>query len=110
MYYANAELLSEQVLELAKGAQPPLSWFCIDAAAVDDVDFSAAESLHSICGLLKQQGIRLVFAVVSDDVRTELDRSGLTELIGENAYYATVGDVVNAYREKTESVAMGPGR
>ena len=100
MYYANAELLSEQILELAKGAQPPPSWFCIDAAAVDDVDFSAAETLRSICGLLKKQGIRPVFAVVSDDVRTELDRSGITKLIGEDAYYATVGDVVNAYREK----------
>ncbi len=101
MYYANAELLSEQVLELAKGAQPPLACFCIDAAAVDDVDFSAAETLHSVYGLLQEQGIRLVFAVVSDEVRTELDRSGLTKRIGEDAYYATVGDVVNAYREKT---------
>ncbi len=98
MYYANAELLSQQVLGLAKGAQPPLRWFCIDAAAVDDVDFSAAETLCAISGLLQEQGIRLVLAVVSDEVRAELDRSGLTGLIGENAYFAAVGDVLNAYR------------
>lgn len=101
MYYANAELLLEQVLELAKDAQPRLSWFCIDASAVDDVDYSAAQTLHSVCGLLKEQGVRLVFAVVSDDIRAELDRSGITRLTGENAYYATVSDVVNAYREKS---------
>jgi SulP family sulfate permease len=35
MYYANAELLSQEVLELVDTAQPPLSWFCIDANAVD---------------------------------------------------------------------------
>ena len=100
MYYANAKLLAEQVLELARDSQPPLSWFCIDAAAVDDVDFTAAETLLSICGLLKEQGIRLVFANVSNDVRTELDRSGLTERVCEEAYYATVDDVLNAFREK----------
>jgi hypothetical protein len=36
---------------------------------------------------------------VSSDVRTELDRSGLTERVCEEAYYATVDDVLNAYRE-----------
>ncbi len=50
--------------------------------------------------LSEGQGIRPVFAAVSDDVRAELDRSGITELVGENAYYATVDEVVTAYRQK----------
>jgi len=100
MYYANDELLQQQVLELVDHAQPPLAWFCIDAAAVDDVDFSAAETLLSICGLLQQRGVHLVFAEVSDNVRNELDRSGITGLVGENACYPAVADVVNAYREQ----------
>ena len=100
MYYANAELFAEQVLELAKGSQPPPFWLCIDAAAVDDVDFTAAETLRTIYGLLNEQGIRLVFANVSDDIRTELDHSGITRLTGEDAYYASVGDAVNAFRER----------
>jgi MFS superfamily sulfate permease-like transporter len=61
MYYANAQSFSEDVLELVKGAEPPLSWFCIDADAIDDVDFSAAETLRTTYGVLKEQGIRLVF-------------------------------------------------
>ena len=100
MYYANDELLQQQVLELVDHAQPPLAWFCIDAAAVDDVDFSAAQTLLSICGLLQQRGVRLVFAEVTDNVKNELDRSGITGPIGENACYAAVADVVNAYREQ----------
>src|SRR5208282_700909 len=31
MYYANTDLFSEEVLSLVNGAQPPLSWFCLDA-------------------------------------------------------------------------------
>ena len=46
MYYANAEHFSQEVLELVNSAQPPLSWFCIDATAMDDVDFSAAATLR----------------------------------------------------------------
>ena len=37
MYYANAELLSEEVTRLVTEANPPLVWFCIDAAAVGRV-------------------------------------------------------------------------
>ena len=98
MYYANTDLLKRQVLELVADVRPPLHWLCIDAAAVDDVDFSAAEALCALSGILRERGIRLVFAVVADPVRSELDRSGLTELIGADAYYGSVGDVLNTYR------------
>jgi sulfate permease, SulP family len=107
MYYANSQLLSEQVLQLVNGAPIPPRWFCIDAGAVDDLDYTAAETLRSIVTILRQRGIRTVFAIVSDDVRNEMDRSGLTNLLGADAFYATVGDVVNAYREKQPSIA-GP--
>jgi len=109
MYYANAELLAQQVLGLAGGARPPLAWLCIDAAAVDDVDFTAAETLIALSGLLQERGIRLVFAVVSDDVKTELDRSGVTRRVGSDAYYATVADVLNAYRGRDSGQAAAPG-
>lgn len=100
IYYANAELLSQQVLALAEEAQPPLSWFCLDASAVDDVDFSAAQALLSVLNLLQAHGIRTVFAEVSDQVRDELDRSGITGLIGQESYYATLDEVITAYRHR----------
>jgi MFS superfamily sulfate permease-like transporter len=101
MYYANAQAFSDEVLELVKDAQPPLSWFCLDAAAIDDVDFSAAATLRSTYGILKEQGIRLVFAAVGDDVKAELGRFGITDLVGKDAFYATGDDLLNAFREKT---------
>ncbi len=99
MYYANAQELSEQVTELVKDAQPPVRWFCIDAAAIDDIDFSAAQTLRSICGLLKEKEIRLVFAMVSDEVKAELDRYGLSDLVGEDAFFASSDELLNAFRQ-----------
>jgi SulP family sulfate permease len=98
MYYANAEHLSQEVLELVESAQPPLSWFCIDMTAVDDVDFSAAATLREIYTMLKEKGVRLVIAEATEDVRRELDLSEVTDLIGPDAYFATFYDVEEAYR------------
>ena len=98
MYYANAELFSQEVLELVNTAQPPLSWFCIDATAVDDVDFTAAATLRETYELLKEKGVRLVMAEVEEDIRSELDRSEVTELIGKDAFFETLEDVEAAYR------------
>ena len=100
MYYANAELLSQEVLTLVESAQPPLSWFCIDVTAVDDIDFSAAATLREIYASLKEKGIRLILAEVADDIHRELDRSGLTDLIGSDGFYETIGDVEEAYRAR----------
>ncbi len=97
MYYANTELLSQEVLDLVNSAQPPLSWFCIDMTAVDDVDFSAAATVREIYKLLKEKGIRLVFAEVNEDIRHELDLSDVTDLVGIDAFFEGIGDVEVAY-------------
>jgi high affinity sulfate transporter 1 len=101
MYYANAQAFSEEVLALVKNNQPPLSWFCIDAAAIDDVDFSAAATLRSSYGILKEQGIRLVFVAVGDDVKAELDRLEITDLVGEDAFFASGDEVLKTFHEQT---------
>ena len=100
MYYANAEQFSEEIMDLANNAQPPLRWLCMEASAVDDIDYSAAATLHLIYGILKEKGIRLVVAQVLEEIKDD-SHYGLPQLFGEDAFYATLEDVVNAYRQKT---------
>jgi SulP family sulfate permease len=99
MYYANAQQFTEEITELVNTAEPPLRWFCIDASAIDDVDYSAAQSLRSIFDLVKNKGVRLVVAQVMDDARDEI-RNELRELFGEDAFYDTLDNVVEAYRQQ----------
>jgi SulP family sulfate permease len=98
LYYANSEQFSEEITELVNSADPPLRWLCLDASAIDDVDFSAAETLRSVFGILKEKGIRLVVAQVMEDVG-ERSRYHLGQLFGKDAFYETLEDVVNAYRQ-----------
>jgi len=99
MYYANSQVLNQEIVELAGSANPPLSWFCIDAAAVNDVDFTAAETLRMLHATLAGQGIRLVWCEVVDEVREEFDRSKLTGLFGADAFFETPDAVLIAYGE-----------
>jgi len=52
---------------------------------------------------LKEKGIRLVFAMVGDDVRAELDLLGITDLVGKDAFYASGDHLLSAFHQKTGS-------
>jgi high affinity sulfate transporter 1 len=99
MYYANSQQLGQEVTRLVQDADPPVKWFCFDVSAVDDVDFSAAETLRSLYATLQERGIRMVVAEVQEDVR-EGSRYMFHELIGDDAFYDTVDDVRADYRAK----------
>ncbi len=100
MYYANAELLGQEMVGLAKTGPEPVTWLCIDMDAVDDVDFSAAATLREGYNLLKERDVKLVFAGVSDDVRADLDRSDVTTLVGEDGYFAGLEELVTAFQQQ----------
>jgi len=102
LYYANAEQLSEEITGLVNEAQPPLRWFCLDGSAVDDVDYTAAETLRSLYGLLREKGVRLVVAQVMEDVKEE-SRYEFRRLFGEDAFFDTLGDVMAAYRAQVDA-------
>jgi SulP family sulfate permease len=99
MYYANTQLLTEEVLRLVTSAETPIQWFCIDASAIDDVDYSAAATLRSLYGLLKEKGVRLVAAQVLDDVKQE-NHYNPVKLFGEDAVFDTLEDVVNEFQRQ----------
>lgn len=98
LYYANSQQFSDEVSLLASTADPPLRWLCLDAAAVDDIDYSAVETLRSVHAKLKAKGVRLVIANEMEDLKTHTsDR--LRELFGADAFYDRLKDVVKQYRQ-----------
>ena len=99
MYYANAQELSEEIYRLVDSAEPPLRWLCIDVSAVDDVDYSAAQTLCTIDTVLKERGVHLVIAQVLDDVETNTQEE-LRRLFDRDAFYDTLDDVVKDYTQR----------
>jgi SulP family sulfate permease len=99
LYYANCQQFADEVLQLANTAEPPLRWLCLDASAVDDIDYSAAETIRTVCATLKEKGIRVVVAEELEDVSANSRYQG-RELFGEDAFYDHLEDVVRQYRQQ----------
>ena len=91
------------LIESAEDGAAPLRWLCLDAAVIPDIDYSGAETLRQVHGALADHDIRFVMAEVMTSVRGELERYGLVELLGEDAFYETISDIVAAYRATTDT-------
>jgi MFS superfamily sulfate permease-like transporter len=100
MYYANADRLQQEALELAEHADPKLDWLCIVMSSVGDLDYSASETLRAVHGELAERGVTLVLAGVTPEVRAELERDGLVELLGAEHVFAWVDEALSAYRAR----------
>ncbi|MFP5346295.1 MAG: SulP family inorganic anion transporter [Actinomycetes bacterium] len=96
LYYANAHELLRDVRRFVQDGET-LTVFCLDAVAVGDVDFTAGAALRRVHDTLHGAGVRLVFSEVAEPVRKELDRYGITALVGADAYYPALADVLAAF-------------
>ena len=97
IFYANAVRLSEDVMSLVNVADPP-RWFVLGAEAIDDVDYTGAQTLLELADHLKERGIVLAVAEASDDIRRELDRFGFTDKIGPGRYFDSLQAARGAFR------------
>jgi high affinity sulfate transporter 1 len=96
LYFANASRLIADILELIGDGPPPV-WLCLDAAAIGDVDYTAAAVITLVYNRLKTQGSRFVLSGLIEDVRRQLDRYGITEKIGSDACFETAGEALEAF-------------
>jgi high affinity sulfate transporter 1 len=99
LFFANAELFKERVLDAARTAPAPVRWMVVAAEPVTSVDVTAADILDELDKSLHDAGIELCFAELKDPVKDKLKRFGLFTQIGEGFFFPTVGAAVSSYLE-----------
>jgi sulfate permease, SulP family len=96
LYYANAsKLLDDLVALVAYGG--PLRWLVIDCAAIGDVDYTASAVLARVVEHAHQHDAHLALSSVLGPVRQQLDRYGITKALGQDAYFDTPGQALEAF-------------
>ena len=98
LYFANVQVFTDEITELAGSG---VRWICVDASAIDDVDFTAAEAIKRLVPLLEARGVRLVVAQLSDAVKAQ-SGSGLAKVIGPEFFFATVNDAIAAFSQSAK--------
>ncbi len=98
LFYANASGFVDEVRALVAHAPTPIRWFIVDAGAITDIDYCAAQSMRDLLDDLAHQRVGIVFARVSRYLRSDMDRHQITTAIGETRIFTTLHEALAAVR------------
>jgi high affinity sulfate transporter 1 len=97
LFFANAELFQERVLDAIASAPTPVRWLVVAAEPVTSVDVTAVDILAELDELLRANDVRFCFAELKDPVKDKLKRFGLFPQLGEDSFFPTVESAVRRY-------------
>ena len=90
LFFANADRFVDEVRSLVAGAPHQVRCFVIDAAAITDVDYSAARALYALVVDLDRRGTTVIIARASQFLHADLTRHGVTAVLGASRIFATL--------------------
>lgn len=96
LFFANAELFRDRILELTQNSKNPLRAVVIAAEPVTSIDVTSADMLVELHESLKLAGVRLCFAELKDPVRDKFKRFGIYGLFAESGDFPTIEAAVGA--------------
>jgi len=108
LFYANANRFTGEVRGLVEGAPTRVRCLIVDAGAITDIDYSAAQSIRDLLDDLSEKGVDVVFARVSPYLRSDMDRHGITAAIGEARIFSTLHEAIAAVRGDVSAIPGGP--
>jgi len=100
LFFANAELFHQRVLEAIAQSSTPVRRIIITAEPVTSIDVTSADMLAELEHALTESGIELRFAEMKDPVKDKLRRFELLERFGASNFYPTIGSAVDAYLQE----------
>ncbi|MFG1798192.1 SulP family inorganic anion transporter [Nocardia sp. NPDC049149] len=110
--FANAEDFHRRALAAVQSwterGGEPVRWFVLNAEANVEVDLTALDAVEQLRTDLAAQGIVFAMARVKQDLRDDLDASGLTAAIGAHRLYPTLPTAVAAFQAEQNSGPHGP--
>ena len=97
LFFANADLFKERVLEAVAGSPTPVRRVVVTAEPITSVDVTSADMLADLALQLRASGIELRFAEMKSRVMDKFQRFELMPVLGEPLFHPTLGAAVDAY-------------
>ena len=86
LYFANTGYFEDKVLERSS-VKKGLQYIIIDAEAINSIDATGEEMLHSLAERLKTNGIELLFARTKKQIMDVFRKTGFVDTIGEDHFF-----------------------
>lgn len=100
LFYANAPRFADGVLSLVRCAPHPVRWLIVEADAITNLDYTAARVVLTLIKELAGQKVEIAFARVSASLRADMDRHGVTAILGADKLFATRHEALNRAAQK----------
>jgi SulP family sulfate permease len=97
LFFANARWFRDVVRSLVRDQSPPVRELLLHVGAVPHIDTTAAQMLRDLIGELDEAGVTLAFARATTGLVHDLERNGITRLVGDDGFFDTVAAGVDAY-------------
>jgi MFS superfamily sulfate permease-like transporter len=101
LWYANAAHFRSQITSTLQKAGTPVRLLALDAAGMNDLDFTGAKALREVLDELDSAKVDVAMARVGDHVRIGLERSGLLGKIGESNLFPSLDAAVTGHRDRS---------
>jgi sulfate permease, SulP family len=96
LWYANADYIRTQILQIIDSAPAPTHALVFDANAISDIDYTGARAFGELTAELKQRGVTVAIARASHLVHHDLKHSGLLQHLGPDHICDSVEEAVAA--------------
>ncbi|SAL12168.1 sulfate transporter [Caballeronia turbans] len=96
LFYANDHFFASEVTKLVDTASDGLRHLVVDAGAITDLDYSAARTIGELIETLRARGVAVIFGRVNRFLRNDMDRHGLTRVLGASNVFDTLHEALAA--------------
>lgn len=103
LFFENASYFLESATSTLAQTKQDVRYFVLDAGAINDVDYTAAQTLKQFYNQLNAADIELAIAHATPKLRRLLQLYGLTDVIGREHIYSSVRAAIDSYTRATVS-------
>jgi SulP family sulfate permease len=100
--FANGQDFRAKALAAVDDQDGPVQWFLLNAEAIVELDMTAAEALEQLVSDLRKRRVLFAMARVKQDLRAQLLRGGLLDVIDEQHIYPTLPVAVQGFERWSE--------
>jgi MFS superfamily sulfate permease-like transporter len=107
LFYANQNRFCDEVRTLVECAPSLVRCFIVDAGAITDLDYSAAQSMLVLIEDMVRREVCLIFGRVSPYLKADMDRHGVTAALGAGQVFDTLHEAVASVRSHGVTIDLG---
>jgi len=100
LFYANVGRFTEEIRNIV-GSPSKVRWLVVDAEAITNVDYTAAQMIRELHPELSRKGVVLAFARADHSLHADLIRHRLIDVIGEKFVFARLHDALAVFSTRS---------